>query len=1001
MDQNQSWCNRSIRRTQMRLMWIVMVFAIVCSWQGAQAQGSGTLKGRILDNEGGPLPAAIVVVKGTTIGAAADIDGYYTVRNVPAGKQTIKVSYLGYDGVENEVTIVNGSTVVRNFRLVAKALEGEVVVITAQARGQNQAINQQLESNTISNIVSSDRIKELPDVNAAESIGRLPGVSINRYGGEATAVAIRGLSPKYNTITVNGVALPATSNNDRSVDLSLVASNMLDGIELKKANTPDMDADALGGTVDLRLKEAPEQLQIDAMLQGGYNQLLNTRSNYAMNLTASNRFFDGDLGLIAGFNADRNNRSGDQLNSSYRANAANQTLSDIFVENLTLQAINAYKKRIGGSLLMDYRIPEGKITATGFYNKSTTDRTSRSDNMSFSHNSHYYTVQNSLSSSSMYTSSLGMKQDFGWIKYDVSGAATGSMNDDPNNMEYQLTQENKGASGVPTAAMALTDVHALENVDTLGTGLSQILRNSYRLNEKQKMLQFNTQIPFQLSDNLTGFVKFGGKARWLDRVFDQNQYGAQGLQYGGGWSGTMSNMIHRAAEMYPGDFNATSDSTLIAAHHWWPATRFLTPFNRSNFLDNQYNMGMTFDLDLMTKLGNALKTLPPTDWKRLAIGSFGNDYDGIERYQSAYIMSEINIGPQITFTPGVRYDADFSRYHGQSFREITPVGNVEQLPGDIKMNENERRNSFWLPMVHLKLQPVNWLIVRLASTQTVTRPDYSMYAPISHINSYQSYIFAANGGLKDSRSKNLDASVSIYQNYIGFLTVSGFKKTIDNLIMYTTVPKMDTSVAKLMPTELNIPKDWLAGAPQVDTYINNPTPAVYKGIELDWQTNFWYLPSFLKGIVLNINWTYITSTIDVRQFKTTPVTRFVPPRSYVTTIALSDTIRTDRMPDQPAHIANITIGYDYKGFSIRASYLSQSDKVTGIGQTPITDAFTAPYKRWDLAVQQKVDDHLQLYANFNNLNNRHDESLLGYRQVNPTALEYYGFTIDLGLRYKF
>ena len=107
------------------------------------------------------------------------------------------------------------------------------------------------------------------------------------------------------------------------------------------------------------------------------------------------------------------------------------------------------------------------------------------------------------------------------------------------------------------------------------------------------------------------------------------------------------------------------------------------------------------------------------------------------------------------------------------------------------------------------------------------------------------------------------------------------------------------------------------------------------------------------------------------------------------------------MPDQPAHIANITVGYDYMGFSIRASYLYQSDKVTGVGQTAVTDAFTAPYKRWDLAVQQKFDDHLQLYANFNNLNNRHDESLLGYQQINPTALEYYGLTIDLGLRYKF
>jgi TonB-dependent receptor len=994
-------------RRQRSTLWSIVVISTLLACQVVYGQGAGILKGRILDKEtGDPLPAAIVAIQNTAIGTTADIEGWYIIRNVPTGKQTVKISYLGYSSQSLDVNVTANATIEKNFRLSAQALVGEVVVITAQARGQNQAINQQLESNTISNIVSSDRIKELPDVNAAESIGRLPGVSIDRYGGEATAVAIRGLAPKYNTITVNGIALPATNNNDRSVDLSLVASNMLDGIELKKANTPDMDADALGGTVDLRLKEAPEEMQFDVMLQGGYNQLLNTRNNYAMNLSVSDRFFGGDLGIIAGMNADRNNRSGDLLNAGYYSSAAVQTLSDITVDRLTLQDVKSFKKRIGGSLLMDYRIANGKLTGTGFYNKATTDRTAQSDLMDFTHNSHYYDLQNSLSSSSLYTGSLGIKQDFGWIKYDASAAATGSMNDDPNNYQYRLAQENGGKTGTPTG-MALVDAHSLENIDTLGTGLSQIFQYSTKLTEKQKMLQFNTQLPFQVTDNINGYVKFGGKARWLDRLFDQEQWGATNLQYGGGWNGTMSDLIHRASEMYPSDFNATSDSTIIAAHHWWPATRFLTTFGRSNFLDNQYKMGMTYSLDLMSKLTNALKTLPSNDWQHFAIGSFGNDYDGIEHYQSAYIMGEINLGPQITLTPGVRYDADYTKYHGQSFREVVSNGNLQQLPGDIQMNENERRNSFWLPMVHLKLQPVDWLIVRLASTQTVTRPDYNMYAPISHINSYQSYVVAANGGLKDSRSKNLDASVSIYQSYIGFLTVSGFKKTIDNLIMYTTVQKMDTTVAKLMPAELNIPRAWLDGAPQVDTYVNNPTPAVYKGVELDWQTNFWYLPSFLKGIVLNINWTYITSTIDVRQFKTTPVTIIDPSwdgqgrTKYLNTILLSDTIRTDRMPDQPAHISNITIGYDYKGFSIRASYLSQSDKVTGIGPTKITDAFTAPYHRWDLAVQQRFDEHLQFYGNFNNLNNRHDESLLGYRQINPTALEYYGMTIDLGLRYKF
>jgi len=318
--------------------WVIVALLGLLVSQSLFAQGSGSIKGRVADKETGEaLIGANVVIQSTVIGVATDIDGRFLLRSVPPGTYTLRASYIGYIAVNLQVTVNTDQTTEIDFPLVARAITGETFVVTGQARGQMSAVNQQLASNTISNIVAADRIKELPDVNAAESIGRLPGVSIDRWGGEATAVAIRGLSPKYNTVTVNGVALPATNNNDRSVDLSLVSSNLLDGIELKKANTPDMDADALGGTVDLRLKEAPEAFQVNAMVQGGYNQIQKYAGNYNFNINASDRFLGGDLGVIAGINADRYNRSADQLNASYRSSAAIQTLSDITVDNLTLR----------------------------------------------------------------------------------------------------------------------------------------------------------------------------------------------------------------------------------------------------------------------------------------------------------------------------------------------------------------------------------------------------------------------------------------------------------------------------------------------------------------------------------------------------------------------------------------------------------------------------------------------------------------------------------------
>ncbi len=976
-----------------------MMTVLILAVRPMMAQEPGSVKGRIFDKEtGDPLPYANIIVVGTAIGTVSDLDGKFALNTVPSGAQTLRVAYVGYATVTRNVTVSANDVLQIDFRLSAQAITGETVVVTAQAQGQNAAINQQLASNTIANVVSAARIKELPDVNAAESIGRLPGVSIDRYGGEATAVAIRGLAPKYNTVTVNGVELPATNNDDRSVDLSLVSSNILDGIELKKAPTPDMDADALGGTIDLRLKEAPEGLQGNAMLQGGYNQLQKYTGNYNVVLGGSNRFFNGDLGLIASINADRNNRSADQLSAAYRNQAAVQTLSDIVVDNFTLRANDVFKSRVGGSLLGDYVVPDGKVTANIFYSRATNDGTYRSDQMDFTHNSHYYGLEKNVTKNSIFVGGLGFKQDFGWIKYDVSGAATGSETDDPTDYQYQFAQENQAKTGTPDASTPLVNAWRLETVDTSITGLSQIFQYSTTLFEKQKSVQFNVQVPFQLTDALSGYVKAGGKAKWLDRLFDQEQYGCGNLQYGGSWTGPVSDLIKRASAMYPNDFNVTADSTLISGKHVWPISRFIDNFGRSNFLDGSYRMGMVYSLDLMQKLTNALRSLPSNDWQHYSIGSLGSDYDGVERYHAAYLMGELNIGPTITLIGGVRYDADYTLYHGQSFREVITNGNNQQAPGDLQHNSNVRSNNFLLPMVHLKYQPFDWLMIRLAATETVTRPDYSQYAPITHINTYQSYVQAANADLRDSRAKNLDISVSVHEKYIGFLTISPFYKKIEDLIVFASIPRMDTAVAKLVPAGLNIPRSWLGSAPQVDTYLNNPTAAQYRGIELDWQTHFWYLPSFLQGLIFNLNWTYISSSINAEQFRTAAITTYIPPRTYITRLQLIDTTRAQRMPDQPSHIMNATLGYDYEGFSIRVSYLYQSDKLSSLGATPVLDAFTVAYGRWDLAVRQKIGDAIQVYANFNNLNNRHDESVLGFRQINDTALEYYGLTIDLGIR---
>ena len=108
-----------------------------------------------------------------------------------------------------------------------EAIMGEEVVVTAMMRGQTAAINQQVNSNTIVNVVSKEKIMELPDQNAAETVARLPGVSLVRDGGEGTKVTLRGMAPRFNSITIDGEKVPSTSDQDRSVDLSMFSTDAL------------------------------------------------------------------------------------------------------------------------------------------------------------------------------------------------------------------------------------------------------------------------------------------------------------------------------------------------------------------------------------------------------------------------------------------------------------------------------------------------------------------------------------------------------------------------------------------------------------------------------------------------------------------------------------------------------------------------------------------------------------------------------------------------------
>ena len=207
-----------------RIPTLSLVFVILFPNPAVRAEPPAVLGGIVRDAKSGEsLPGATIVLVGTGLGASTDANGRYIIRGIPAGGYSLKVSFVGYQTGESKLTIDAGASgvIVRDFRLLPVAIQGDTIVVSGQAIGQNAAISRQLSALPVMNVVSAARIQELPDMTAADAVGRLPGVSLVRVGGEGTQVIIRGMAPQYNQVTIEGVELPTdipSSNNITSVD---------------------------------------------------------------------------------------------------------------------------------------------------------------------------------------------------------------------------------------------------------------------------------------------------------------------------------------------------------------------------------------------------------------------------------------------------------------------------------------------------------------------------------------------------------------------------------------------------------------------------------------------------------------------------------------------------------------------------------------------------------------------------------------------------------------
>jgi TonB-dependent receptor len=953
---------------------------------------NGTIKGIIKDAETKELlPYSNIVIIGTGWGTSSDIDGNYVIPNIPPGKYTLRGSFVGYKNQEIVVEVKEDKVTICNFYLKAAGIYSDSVVVTAQAEGQYKAINEQLSSSTIENVVSSAKLQELPDANAAESVGRLPGVSLIREGGEGSEVVIRGMAPQYNEVTIDGVQLsgnitpnsnqlpgniPTNSTQssdygDRATDLSMISSNMLGGIEVIKAITPDMDASVLGGVVNFDLRKAKSGLSgapiYEILAQGGYNNLQDTYTDYKFSGSVEKRFLNDRLGIYAQVNAERKNLTSNELSTTYNLLTSNYgEVNPIYLSSVGLSDVVRDRQRYGATIVLDYNLPNGEIDFMNFLSSSDTKSFDRNESYSFTGNSKSYGGTESDNKLNVITNLIDVKQSIPVFDMDLKLSQTYSESNDPNDFYFSFLQQSAGINNISYEFLTPAQAVPKANNDLQTTYLNSLTNFSDISRDRAFTGSLDFTKIINVSDLITAKIKFGGMYQYRLRDYDYTQ--GDGSLY---FSGSL--VRQQIQDTYPWMQAVAPGAPL-------PITFFEDPsFSYGKFLNNNYHMTVPVNFGLMWNVLNIAKEYGNYDAYAHDIGaSTINNYSGDEQKNAEYLMATVDVGPDITILPGLRYQVLNTNYTAPHGIETSN----SKIAFDYTDTTVDESHGYWLPMVHFKYRPLSWMQVQLAYTNTINYPDYSTITPRVDVNG--STITYNNFRLNPAQSANYDAVLSLYNNAIGLFTIDGFLKHIQNMIYQVQTFIINASDYPGIPP----------GTPSgtaLTTYVNNTYTVNLYGVEFDWQTHLWYLPEPFTGIVISINYTHtysdtkypeILTDIDQYTYQVThPVTYF-----------------TSRILDQPNNILNFAVGYDYEGFSARVSLIYQADIFEAVNFWPELREDTDKYTRWDLSVKQNLPWYgVQVFFDMNNINDAQDINLEEGNSY-PASIQDYGMTADLGFR---
>jgi len=919
-----------------------------------QARG-GAIVGRVLEPSGGPISGAVVHVAATALGTKTSDDGGYRIERVPAGEHTVTVRMLGFAPDSFVVVVPEDRVVQRDDTLQLAPAVLTTIAVRAQRLGETKAaaLDRQKDADNIVTVLSGDEIRALPNANAAEAAGRIPGVSIERDEGEGKFIQIRGTEPRLSNVTVDGSHVPGTEQGDRRAKLDDVPSDILAAIEVSKTLTADMDADAIGGSVNLVTKtpEGPPRGYVAG--QFGHITLLNQATGQG-GLTYGGRFgADRKLGLLIGGSIDRNDRSINDVEPSWSVDGQGQA----FPTEWSQRDYTYYRSRFGIGGDVDYRFNDrSSIYVKGLWTLFKNHGTryvydiSASDDSAATPTAGYATgvsltreVSQRTPTEQLWGLSAGGKQDLGGALLDYSFNAAGTRQSVTDYRFSPFTFAGTGGLSVKYDASNIS----LPTYQFINSAQAADAANPSNF----VLANYNT------NDGLTTGRELGGGAN----ILIPYQWG----DHPGGFKvGVRLRDEHK---------NYSNDNQTFTATGTLPLSQAMATFQDAGFYSrftNAFVLGPLPDNDASI----AWENTHPAAFTNTTdtVGNLLSSFTGSERIYAGYLMNTMDFG-RLHVNVGLRVEHTVSSYVGHVAATPTDSTGTPTGPTTVTTVPGSQNYTDLFPSAQLRYNVDDNTNVRLAATRGIARPNYSDLAPslsgnlgASFKNSFAN-LTSGNPDLRPERAWSFDLMVEHFLPSVGVISAGLFYKRLTDVILV---------------------KDFVYSGPYTPfvgyagTQPQNGGDGHLAGFELDWAQHLTFLPGLLAGLGFDANYTYVSSKVVVDSSgRQAPLLRQAP------------------------SIANVALTYDRGPVSSRIAWTYNGANIAGYGDgsaSPTGDNYFYSHSQIDASLILNVTRTVQLQLQVLNINN----AVFGFFNGTPDHAynfqrEYYGQTFYGGMKYAF